>query len=437
MSPARILGACLLLGCAAAQALTPAQVFAKVSDSVWKVVTYDADGLPLGIGSAVVIEPETLVTNCHVLGKATRVALRREKRSIDAKLMMWDVERDLCRLKAPGLAAPAVVLVESAKVVVGENVYAIGNPQNLDLTMSSGLLSGIRRNDSGQIVLFQTSAAISGGSSGGGLFDEQARLIGLTTLGSVGDLQNLNFAIPADWIRELPQRHAALNGADSKTADETSLVAGLADLPASKPAPAAKPPGVPKPKAVAGGALRAGDEFEYTISDSFTGTTRRAIYRVDRIEGDEVLFNGGARAETRDGKLLRIDSAIGGDMDALHPPTGWVAEDAATQLRWSLHFEGRDRGLQAVYDLDGWLEGEVTVTTPAGDFRATVVSYEGWARRYITSTSIQQRVKLRVWYAPALRRVVRFESDIRPSSSGIYMNTSSREVAELTRIGHN
>jgi len=208
-----------------AHALTAEQVYAKVSPSVWRVVTYDADNLPLGLGSGVVVGPEAVITNCHVLARAKRVAIKREKESLDAKLAMWDVKRDLCQLRVTGLKAPAVVVADSSKVIVGQNVFAIGNPKGLELTMSAGLVSSLRRNPAGQLVLIQTSAAISGGSSGGGLFDAQGMLVGLTTLGSVsGDAQNLNFAIPSEWVRELPQRHAA--AAASAASGTTATSAG-------------------------------------------------------------------------------------------------------------------------------------------------------------------------------------------------------------------
>jgi S1-C subfamily serine protease len=101
-------------------------------------------------------------------------------------------------------------VADSKQITVGQNVFAVGNPKGLELTMSAGLVSSLRRNTAGQLVLIQTSAAISGGSSGGGLFDAQGNLVGLTTLGSVtGDAQNLNFAIPAEWVRGLPARHAS------------------------------------------------------------------------------------------------------------------------------------------------------------------------------------------------------------------------------------
>jgi serine protease Do len=210
--------AALLAAGAPALALSAAEVFAQVAPSVWRVQTLDRDGLLLGQGSAVVIGPGQLVTNCHVLARARKVQLRRDglPNAVPARLTLWDAPRDLCQLEASGLDAPAVPLLPSAQAAVGQPAYAVGHPRGLDLTMSAGLVSSFRRNDAAQLVLIQTSAAISGGSSGGGLFNDQGALLGLTTIASVtADAQNLNFAIPADWIRDLPRRHAAARAAEA------------------------------------------------------------------------------------------------------------------------------------------------------------------------------------------------------------------------------
>ena len=220
-------GLCLLLSTplALAAALTPAELFARVSPSVWRVQTLDGDGLPLVQGSAVVVASGQLVTNCHVLARARRVQVRRDGQAkvMAAKLVLWDVQRDLCQLEVPGAVAPSVRLGSSAAAAVGQPAYAIGHPKGLDLTLSAGLVSSLRRNSAGQLVLIQTSAAISGGSSGGGLFNEEGELLGLTTIASIaGDAQNLNFAIPADWIRDLPRRHATALAAASSAAAAAS-----------------------------------------------------------------------------------------------------------------------------------------------------------------------------------------------------------------------
>jgi serine protease Do len=197
---------CLLA--ARAGAITPDAFYAKAAPSVWLVKTFDADGLALGVGSAVVIAPDTLLTNCHVLARAKRVSVRKEKAAHDAKLQYADVERDLCQLSVPGLGAPAVPVGDSDKVTVGQHVYALGNPTGLELTLSDGLVSALRKSDKGNLVLIQTTAPISQGSSGGGLFDENGRLVGITSL-LAREGQNLNFAYPINWLKDLPERSAA------------------------------------------------------------------------------------------------------------------------------------------------------------------------------------------------------------------------------------
>ncbi len=83
-----------------------------------------------------------------------------------------------------------------ADVKVGEHVYTIGSPKGLELTLAEGLVSSKRAIEGGSRFI-QTSAPISPGSSGGGLFDAQGNLIGITTF-MLRDSQNLNFAIAAE-----------------------------------------------------------------------------------------------------------------------------------------------------------------------------------------------------------------------------------------------
>jgi S1-C subfamily serine protease len=91
-----------------AAALTPAEVYALVAPSVWRVQTYDVDGLPLGLGSAVVVDNEALATNCHVLARAKKVVVRHEKMSVDARLdSSLDPSRAAARPSGrPGIPAP-------------------------------------------------------------------------------------------------------------------------------------------------------------------------------------------------------------------------------------------------------------------------------------------------------------------------------------------
>ena len=243
--------AAVLAACAAASnaahALSPTEFFAKVSPSVWLVHTFDKEGMPMGTGSAVVIAPHTLITNCHVLKNVHSFQLQNNDRRYIGRLELWDTVRDVCQVKA-ALDAPAVELGDSNKVVVGQPVYALGAPKGFELTLSNGLVSALRRDDSRQLANIQTSAPISHGSSGGGLFDVDGRLIGITSSG-VDDGQNLNFALPVSWVRELPARHLAAQGKDPRPVAATAATA-LAPPPEPLPPPLPIPAPAPAPAPV-------------------------------------------------------------------------------------------------------------------------------------------------------------------------------------------
>src|SRR5262249_49670558 len=104
--------------------------------------------------------------------------------------------------QAASFTRPLHGIAATDDLQVGQRVYAIGAPQELELTLSDGLISGLRQTEGGSIQLIQTSAPISPGSSGGGLFDQDGRLVGITTF-FVEEGQNLNFALPAAWVLEL------------------------------------------------------------------------------------------------------------------------------------------------------------------------------------------------------------------------------------------
>ncbi len=186
--------------------LTPAKIFRAASPSIVVVETYDEAGNPVAQGSGVSIPDQQVVTNCHVFKDAVSAKVVYQARSLPASLHYSDPDRDLCTLQVPGLVAPSAKFGSTASLQVGERAYAIGAPQGFTLTLTDGLISSVRPMPGGNVI--QTSASISPGSSGGGLFDSQAKLIGITTL-YFKDSPQLNFAVPVEWIHELPRRSGA------------------------------------------------------------------------------------------------------------------------------------------------------------------------------------------------------------------------------------
>jgi hypothetical protein len=184
-------------------AKTASEVFDAVSSSVVVVRTFDATGKNRGFGSGVALASDLIATNCHVIKGAASIEVAHQGKGQLATVRHSDWDRDVCTLAVSGINAPAVVVGHTSSLKVGTRVYAIGAPQGLELTLSEGIISSLHPVEGGQYL--QISAPISPGSSGGGLFDEEGRLIGLPTF-YLSEGQQLNFAVPVEWIVELPKR---------------------------------------------------------------------------------------------------------------------------------------------------------------------------------------------------------------------------------------
>lgn len=184
-------------GPARAAVLSPTEIFRRVSPSVFVVEVTDSQDRIIGTGSGVAVGDGQVITNKHVASRG-RLGLRHGDRVWTPHRILKHPERDLALLMVDDLDVQPVRV--ETKVSVGDRVYAIGAPKGLELTFSEGLVSSIRESEDGRII--QTSAAISSGSSGGGLFDEHGNLVGITT-GGYEEGQNLNFALPGEAVTEL------------------------------------------------------------------------------------------------------------------------------------------------------------------------------------------------------------------------------------------
>ena len=210
---AAVIAAAVLALPAAARGASAKDVFTKVAPSVVVVLALDEGGQTTGQGSGVVVGEYEVVTNCHVLGRAADVAVRqaadwsgRETYRVAASLLARNDVRDVCLLFVEELPAPpaaqAVRLGAAKALSVGEEVYAVGAPAGLELSLSRGIVSQLRGAFGKRSApLVQTDAAISPGSSGGGLFNQAGELVGITTFKWRGE--SLNFALPVEWIEEL------------------------------------------------------------------------------------------------------------------------------------------------------------------------------------------------------------------------------------------
>jgi S1-C subfamily serine protease len=173
--------------------------------------------VPSGTGTGFVWDNAGhIVTNFHVIqeGSGARVTLA-DQSSWPATLVGVFADRDLAVLKiaAPRDKLPAIPVGTSRDLLVGQKVYAIGNPFGLDQTLTTGIVSALNReiesfNNRTIRGVIQTDAAINPGNSGGPLLDSAGRLIGVNTqiASPSGASAGVGFAIPVDEINRLVPR---------------------------------------------------------------------------------------------------------------------------------------------------------------------------------------------------------------------------------------
>lgn len=201
------------------------QIYEKVNKSVVNIDTRTTHNIFLlgefnepGAGSGVVLDREGhILTNSHVIDKVNSVTVTLfNSESYTATVVGEDSITDLAVLKidAPAQFLFPAILADSSRLLVGQKVFAIGNPFGLERTLTSGLISSLNRSIPGRIEArsikgaIQIDAAINPGNSGGALLDTQGRMIGINTAiaSKSGGSHGVGFAIPANTIsRIVPQ----------------------------------------------------------------------------------------------------------------------------------------------------------------------------------------------------------------------------------------
>lgn len=197
-----------------------ATVAASVADSVVEIRTetvktsiYFQQYISSGAGSGVILsEDGYIVTNHHVINGADTITVRTtDGTEYKATVVGSDAETDVAVLKVDATGLSPVLIGDSGKLVVGQEVVAIGNPLGeLGGTVTNGIISALDREitiDGDTMTLLQTNAAINPGNSGGGLFNLYGELVGIVNAKSSGsDIEGLGFAIPINMVYSVVQQ---------------------------------------------------------------------------------------------------------------------------------------------------------------------------------------------------------------------------------------
>ena len=163
------------------------------------------------VGSGVIVDAENgyLLTNQHVIDKATKIVVTlTDRRQLTAELVGADPETDIALLKVEPEELTAMPLADSDALEVGDYVVAIGNPFGLGQTVTAGIVSAVGRSGLGiesYEDFIQTDAAINFGNSGGALINLKGELVGINTaiFARAGGNIGIGFAIPINMAHRI------------------------------------------------------------------------------------------------------------------------------------------------------------------------------------------------------------------------------------------
>jgi len=407
----RFLGHLGVVGCSlAALFLFPSSVFAMEAQDVFKqadpsiVVVVASDQRKETLGSGVMVAPTEVATTCHIVRDASKIIVTRGAVLRGARLRYQDQARDLCQLRLDDPfpdGKPISAIVPSKDLESGQQIFVIGSPKGLEHTISRGIVSGLRniKGETGRLI--QTDAAASPGSSGSGLFDQEARLIGLVSF-QFKESQNLNFAIPAEWIAELAQRtpDRLKEGPDAEGAKQDLLPdAGTASRKSDN------------------SLVKVGDRWNYRLSDRGR-TVRTVSVQITEVDGirvkERITAEGFSafRAE-RDIEIVptltRFQSAIslpgGYQLVELAPYLPVEVKLSAGQRLGKIPIEFFHAGVPKQSQIsEAKVVGRETVRVPAGTFETWKVEATANGLGY---QNLPLQVKSTLWYAPNVARTVK------------------------------
>jgi S1-C subfamily serine protease len=184
---------------------------AKAAKGAIVTIVMANDDRPIARGTGFLVRADgAILTNYHVIATGNVGVVKFADGTIlpvDG-VLATDKFRDLAIIKIHGKTFPTLTLGNSDQIQVGEEVVAIGNPLGLELTVSNGILSGIRTDEKEDAKLLQITAPISHGSSGGPLFNMSGEVVGINALILEGG-ESLNFAIPINDAQRLLSEKAA------------------------------------------------------------------------------------------------------------------------------------------------------------------------------------------------------------------------------------
>ncbi len=282
-------------------------------------------GVERSLGSGVVVSADGLVlTNNHVVaGESGRISLRQlpavtvalaDKREVEAEIVGVDPSTDLALLRIPATNLRTIPWGDSDQLKVAEWVLAIGNPFQLNQTVTLGIISALGRTNVGISAyedFIQTDAAINPGNSGGALVNARGELVGINTaiFSQSGGYQGIGFAVPSNLARrvvaDLTQYGEVRRGSIGyvEIAPLSTLMAEQLDVPAGS---GVLVQAMRRDAAAYGAGMRPGD-----VIVAFNGAAISDAGQLSRLIQDARIGSTAALTVMRDGRRVELKIPIG------------------------------------------------------------------------------------------------------------------------------
>ena len=267
------------------------------------------------LGSGVIVSSDGyILTNNHVVGSVNAQVsiVMPDKRELRAKIIGVDEWTDIALLKIEARGLPVLPWGDSSKLKVAEWVLAIGNPFQLNQTVTLGIVSALGRNIGANLYedFIQTDAAINPGNSGGALINARGELIGINTaiFSETGGYQGIGFAVPSNLARHVMDDLLKYGEVQRGTipgiqiANLTTQIAEELGAPNTRGALINQI--APRSDAYASG-LRAGD-----IITSFNGRTVEDASALMRMLADSKVGTAGRLEILRESRRLEVTVPI-------------------------------------------------------------------------------------------------------------------------------
>jgi serine protease Do len=409
----------------ASVALDTRDIFKSAEPSVVVVLASDAKGEKNSLGSGVLIAPLDIVTSCKVVEGLDDIVVTQGSTLRKGVLRYKDSERDLCQLhfEDPLPSGKPAVVTAASTVEIGQEVFVISSPRGMDRTLNRAMVSGLQEMSGTNVRLMSMDKPFATDSVGGGVFDQEARLVGVITP-QFRRADSASHAIPAAWIADLAQR------TPDRLLAAASHAAPVASAPAGNTAAAgdALPAGMP----------RTGDRWKYKLIDG-KQTVGTMVVEITDVRGKMVTER--ITREGQKGFLAERSVSVAVEFnplkfeDVVTLPGGYQLTEIAPYVPLGLEMKASQRwqGLPVTAMLpwygkkkfltDARVAGREKVRVPAGVFDTTRVQATGEEN---FGTSIV-KINFNYWYSVDSMRTVKMSLEIKSSLS----NQQSAETYEL------